>query len=128
VEQAPETSLEQIQQLPVEEPIVAQRPKATAPQGRRSIPAPSPAPPVPDVIGARSAEIDRRLSNQSPQTMILYGIINFVGGCIGAMILSTANVNSLLVGLVFLAAGLGGFVLVVLGFVLALARREGRQR
>jgi hypothetical protein len=126
--QEPETSLEQIQERAVEEPVVAQTPKATAPQGRRSIPAASLVPPVPDVISSRSAEIDRRLSNKSPQTMILYGIITFIAGCIVAKIFSTANVSSLLVVLVVLAAGLGGFVLLVLGFVLAMARREGRQR
>jgi len=123
-----EASLEEIQAQTVDEPVVAQPPGVIARQGRRSIPAESLVPPVPKVISARSAAFDRRLGNTSPQKLILYGIFTFVAGCIGAMVLSAANLNGILVGLIFLAAGLGGFVLLVLGFVLAIARREGRQR
>jgi len=127
-EQELEADLEQIQSLTVDEPVVAPTQPAPVRQGRRSIPAASLVPPVPAVISARSAEIDRRLGNTSPQKLILYGILTFVAGCIGAMVLSAASVSSLLVGLLVFAAGIGGFVLLVLGFVLAIARREGRQR
>jgi hypothetical protein len=37
-------------------------------------------------------------------------------------------VNGVLVGLIIVAAALGGFALIVLGFVLAIARYEGRRR
>jgi len=127
-EQELEASLEQIQELTVDEPVVKPTKPVAVPQGRRSIPAALLVPPAPDVISSRSAEIDRRLGNTSPQKLMLYGIFTFVAGCIGAMVLSAANVSSLLLGLVVLAAALGGFVLLVLGFVLAMARREGRQR
>ena len=123
-----DASLEQIQAQTVDEPVATQPPRVIAKQGRRSIPAASLVPPVPNVISARSAAFDRRLGNTSPQKLMLYGIITFVAGCIGAMVLSAAGLNGVLVGLIVLAAGLGGFVLLVLGFVLAIARREGRQR
>jgi hypothetical protein len=119
---------EQVPEASLEEPLATASPAVVVRQGRRSIPAASLVPNPPDVISARSAQLDRRMSNTSPQTLILYGIITFVAGCIGAMVLSSANVSSLLVGLIVLAAGLGGFVLLVLGFVLAMARREGRRR
>jgi VIT1/CCC1 family predicted Fe2+/Mn2+ transporter len=127
-EQELAADLEQIQELTVDEPVAAASPRVIVPQGRRSIPAASLVPPVPQIISSRSAEIDRRLSNKSPQTMILYGIITFVAGCIGAMVLSAANANGVLVGLIIVAAALGGFALIVLGFVLAIARYEGRRR
>ncbi len=127
-EQELEASLEEVQKLALDEPVAAASPQVIPRQGRRSIPAASLVPIPPDVISARSAQLDRRMSNTSPQTLILYGIVTFVAGCIGAMVLSSANVSSLLVGLIVLAAGFGGFVLLVLGFVLAIARREGRQR
>lgn len=126
-EQELEADLKKVQGEVVDTIPVAAAPAATR-QGRRSIPAASLVPPAPDVISARSAQIDRRLGNTSPQSMILYAIVTFIGGCIGAMVLSSAGVSGVLVGLIVFAAGLAGFVMLVLGFVLAVARREGRRR
>lgn len=74
------------------------------------------------------ARFDRGISNRSPQQLILYGILIFVFGCILAMILSASGASDTLAGLLFICAGPLGLIVLVIGIILAVARREGRQR
>ena len=108
------------------EEVSAQVP-APAHQNRRSIPVATYYPS--DVLSSTwSARLDRQLSNRSPQSLILYGIMIFVLGCVIAMILSATGASDTLVALLFICAGPLGLIMLVIGIILAVARREGRQR
>lgn len=128
-EQATETPSEQ-QPIAVEMPTVDVLPAAVpvpARQSRKSIPVASFAPLQKSGVG-RAARFDRGMQNRSPQSLILYGIMIFVIGCILALVLSALGSSDTLVGLLIFCAGPLGFIVVVIGIILAVARREGRQR
>ena len=122
---------------PVATPAPAAEPAASPTVAVRPQPEPSrpkarayPVPPTqePPSFDSRMVRFDRGISTRSPQKLILYGILIFVLGCVLAMILSALGASDSLVGLLFICAGPIGLIVAVIGIILAVARREGRQR
>jgi len=56
----------------------------------------------------------------------MYGVAIMFLGCIATFVLALANVNSTVVGLVFLCAMPIGFIAIVAGIVVSISRKEGR--
>jgi hypothetical protein len=56
----------------------------------------------------------------------MYGVLVMFFGCIATFVLALANVNSTVVGLVFLCSMPIGFIGIVAGVVVAISRKEGR--
>jgi hypothetical protein len=126
-----ETTVPDPLQFAAAEPVTAEQvvaPPQLAPSRPTARAYPVPPAPEPASFDSRMARFDRGIGNRSPQEFVLLGIMILFSGCIVSVVLSAIGASDSTVGLLFICAGPLGLIVLVIGIILAVARREGRQR
>jgi hypothetical protein len=68
-----------------------------------------------------------RIQAQQPVRLIYIGLALFLGGCVFTIVLTGLTESSTAIGLAFLCSMPIGFILLVTGVIMSMARREGRR-
>ncbi len=123
-----------VSQPALEAPKSAPRPEAALSRapGRPASPRPAAAqPPVstpaaPPLTPQAEALRQVRVAIKSPIQVVYAGIALLLGGCVFSLLLAFISDNSTAIGLAFLCTVPIGLILFVVGYIMMLARREGR--